>query len=101
MYLIHGTLMRTVLAWMIYGILPQPWQEEVIGQNENGERISEIRDHYLSFWWTTVKGVMFVLWMALLVFISRLWRNYIDRASLTFIKYLEEVMTGERKSGIV
>jgi hypothetical protein len=100
MYLIHATLMRTVLAWVLFGILPQPFQEEVVRSNANGPgRFTDIVVHPLSFAWTVVRGAVFILWMCLLVSVATVWRDRVDRWGIKLARLVEEAATGQEDFG--
>lgn len=90
MYLLHAILMRTVLAWVIYGLLRQPWQEETVEGNE-----IQHQSHPLTFISSILRDVALVLWLGLLLYVSTLWKNWVDFYSISLSKWLEEVMAGK------
>lgn len=95
MYLLHATLMRTVLAWVLYGLLPQPWQAEMQAEAIEGIE-NPYETHPFPFIWSVIWGIVFILWLGLLLCVSTIWRNWIDFYSIILSKWLEEVMAGKR-----
>jgi len=84
-YLIHGTLLRTVLAWMLYGITGQPWEPTT---NEEGEVLLPPwlprRAHGVIFF-----GVLAV-WFAIVYYCAHLWTTYVDSWCGRITKTLED-----------
>jgi len=75
MYLLHSILMRSVLVWVVYGLIPLPPE----GQARQ-----------------TVLVIAFGLWLVLLIYLSVVWRDRLDGASVVFTKWAEEVMLGKK-----
>jgi hypothetical protein len=73
MYLLHSILMRSVLVWVVYGLISLPE-----GQTRR-----------------IVVTVVFGLWMGLLIYLSVLWRDRLDGACVVFTKWAEDVMLGK------
>jgi peptidoglycan/LPS O-acetylase OafA/YrhL len=69
-YLIHGTLIRTVLAWCYYGIVVPPNVTNEKGESVNGPALH--LDSRWRFWF------WLPLWFALLYFTAYLWTKYVD-----------------------
>jgi len=85
MYLIHGFLMRSTLAWIMYGLLPEP--------DGAGSRVnSDV--HRLT--WDVIDSIIFMLWMIPLIYLSKLWRDYVDPMCIKFALVAEEVFLGKR-----
>jgi hypothetical protein len=91
MYLLHAILMRTILAWVIYGLFRQPWQEETVEGNE-----TEHQSHLVTFILSILRDIGIALWMGLLLYVSAVWRNWVDFYSISLSKWLEEVMAGKK-----
>ncbi|MCJ1446580.1 MAG: hypothetical protein MMC23_007085 [Stictis urceolatum] len=72
-YLTHGTILKTVLIWMIYGTSGQPWDEH--RKDEKGENLDPIplpRCGKAGFvFWVPV-------WVVLVYCVAWLWTNYVD-----------------------
>jgi peptidoglycan/LPS O-acetylase OafA/YrhL len=71
-YLLHGTLLRTVLVWMIYGITGQPWAwtTDVAG--------NPVPPEWLPRRAPWVFAVSIPCWLALLYTCASLWTNHVD-----------------------
>jgi len=95
MYLLHATMMRTLLAWVLYGLLPLPLQAEMVERDESNSQIAEISVS-LRFMWSIVEATVFILWMGLLIRVSAIWRNRVDSYSINLAKWLEQVMAGNK-----
>ncbi|KAL5355384.1 acyltransferase family-domain-containing protein [Aspergillus floccosus] len=79
-YLVHGTLLRTVLCWMLYGISGQPWEEIV---DENGNPIYDEDGNRVLPPWLPIRppwvvAISIPAWIALVYFCASLWTNYVD-----------------------
>ncbi|PWY79608.1 hypothetical protein BO70DRAFT_429815 [Aspergillus heteromorphus CBS 117.55] len=88
-YLVHGTLLRTVLCWVLYGtITGEPWEE---GVDENG---APVLPPYLPLMGPWVVGLGMVGWVGLVYGVAVLWTGWVDPAC--------ERLTGwvERKVGV-
>jgi len=77
-YLTHSFLMRSILTWVMFGLLPR--SSEDVGW----------------FAWVIVRSLAFASFFALLTAISTLWRNRIDRVALFVAQWSEEVLLGKR-----
>jgi peptidoglycan/LPS O-acetylase OafA/YrhL len=88
-YLIHGTLLRVPLMWMLYGITGQPWEEKI---GEDGEVIRPEWLHRrtgVGFW------VSIVAWIGLVYVCASLWTRYVDPWCARVTEWLEGKV-GER-----
>jgi hypothetical protein len=66
--------MRTVLVWIIYGIIPQsPWALRML-----------------------LGAIGMVSWLAGVMFLSVLWRDRLDAAAGVFTQWVEEVCLGKK-----
>ena len=97
-YLIHGTLLRTVLAWMLYGITGTPWNPET--NPETGEVIYHWlprRAHGIPFF------LVLAVWFCIVYFLAHFWTTYVDHWCGQITKTLEErvfVAEGEKEDEI-
>jgi hypothetical protein len=96
MYLLHGTLLRTVLVWLLYSVIPPQKIEDVARLDEDGEIVITTLVYPESPVWKILRPVACIAWMALVVFLSILWKNRIDSLSVRVGKTMEEVMAGKR-----
>ncbi|PGH21642.1 hypothetical protein AJ80_03075 [Polytolypa hystricis UAMH7299] len=82
-YLLHNTLMRTVLVWMVYGPASASGQPTV---NEKGEAIDLKRVSGLAF--------VFILpvFYALLYAVGYGWTSFVDPLCAKAVNYLRDVM---------
>lgn len=96
MYLLHGTLIRTVLVWLLYGVIPQQKVESFARLNEDGEIVTIAVIYPESFVWKIARPMAWIGWTALVIFLSVLWKNRIDSLSVRVGKTMEEVMMGKR-----
>ncbi len=94
-YLTHGTLLRTVFVWMLYGISGQPWVET---KNEAGETVPPP--------WLPQRGpvVTFVsigIWTGLVYLVAHLWTTYVDSYAARLTQSLESYVfeEDEKSSG--
>ena len=76
LYLIHGFLMRSLLSWVIFGLIPQ----------------SEER-WFITYVFNTIG---FALWISLVSFLATLWRDRLDVWVIASTQYIEEVMLGKK-----
>ncbi|KAJ6014931.1 hypothetical protein N7540_009522 [Penicillium herquei] len=94
-YLVHGTLLRTVLCWMLYGISGQPWDGEPVDSNgqplldENGE---PLHPHWLPIRGPWVVGISIPAWIALVYLCATLWTSYVDPFCAKMAHKLEKMM---------
>jgi hypothetical protein len=73
-YLIHSFLMRSVLVWVVFGIIPEgPW--------------------ILRYFFMTVA---FSGYFAMVTYFSVLWRDRIDSACAAVTQFIESVMVGKK-----
>jgi peptidoglycan/LPS O-acetylase OafA/YrhL len=78
-YLVHLTLLRTVLVWLIYQLIPSLSQKTA----ESGEISS----------FPVLQAVAFLAWMALLMWVGKIWRDRVDKSCIIFAKWMEQMMT--------
>ena len=92
MYLIHSFMMRSVLVWIIYGLIP-----------DSGGIVRRMSDYGpqeghegKSLFWSMVTVVAIGGWFALLTVLSVLWRDRLDGYFLKFSVWGEEIMLGKK-----
>ena len=92
-YLIHGTMLRVVLCWMLYGISGQPW--------EGGEASTDDQRNWLPLRSPWVVGVSIPVWIGIVYALAAAWTAYVDTfcASLT-AKLERRVFVEEEKAAL-
>ncbi|KAF2757389.1 hypothetical protein EJ05DRAFT_476655 [Pseudovirgaria hyperparasitica] len=97
-YLIHGTLMRTVLMWMIYGVSGQPW--ELMTNQETGE---EYPKDYLHPYGPWVFYFAIPVWIGLVYVCAHMWTEYVDSWCDRVVRKLEDTVheTEEKDGGLL
>lgn len=90
LYLIHSFLMRSVLVWVIYGVIPE--SGGLVRRASELEGVSVEK----SILWTIITAVVMVLWLGLVILLSALWRDRLDGLFVKFSKWAEEVMCGAK-----
>ncbi|KOS45215.1 hypothetical protein ACN38_g3837 [Penicillium nordicum] len=84
-YLIHGTMLRVVLCWMLYGISGQPW--------EGPEPLTDDkRDDWLRIRPPWVVGISIPLWIGLVYLLAALWTVYVDTFCASMTQKLEKAV---------
>lgn len=82
-YLLHGPLLRSVLAWMLYGFKTTPDTLDAEGKPEH---------HYTKFPGMMHLYVCLVMWIPLNYFVAHLWTTYVDpycgRLTEKFVSYV-------------
>jgi len=82
--------MRTILAWIIYGIIPD--STAFVGRLSDYENPVE-----KSRFWTIITALVFPAWFALLVFASVWWTEKVDPYFIKFAQWAESVMVGKQE----
>ncbi|KAJ5628509.1 hypothetical protein N7490_010737 [Penicillium lividum] len=94
-YLVHGTLLRTVLCWMLYGITGQPWEGEPVDGNgqplldENGQ---PLHPHWIPIRPPWVVAISIPAWIVLVYFCATMWTSYVDPFCAKMTHKLEKIM---------
>jgi peptidoglycan/LPS O-acetylase OafA/YrhL len=84
-YLIHGTMLRVVLCWMLYGISGQPWKgPEALTDDQ--------RDDWLPIRAPWVVAVSIPVWIGLVYFLAALWTAYVDTFCASLTQKLERAV---------
>ncbi|KAJ5831953.1 hypothetical protein N7474_000264 [Penicillium riverlandense] len=83
-YLIHGTMLRVVLVWMLYGITGQPWEGPEAGTDDDRDWI-QLRPPW-------VVAISIPIWIALVYALASLWTAYVDPFCARLTQKLEDCM---------
>lgn len=86
-YLIHGTMLRVVLCWMLYGISGQPW--------EGGEAGTDDEREWLPIRPPWVVGVSIPVWIGLVYACAAAWTAYVDPFCAKMTAKLEKAVFEE------
>ncbi|KAK2836930.1 hypothetical protein FQN49_006579 [Arthroderma sp. PD_2] len=82
-YLTHGTLLKTVLTWMVYGnITGEPW---VVTKNEKGEDVF----HYFTRGSPGVFAICIPIWLVIVYTVAHFWTTYVDSFCARITQRLE------------
>lgn len=89
LYLIHGPLVRSLLAWMLFG-----WQEPVAhySQDVNGTLTAAWQQRPVPDGW--VFCIVLPLFLFILLWASHLWSTRVEPRCASITKRIEEVMCG-------
>jgi hypothetical protein len=84
-YLVHGTILRTVAIWIVYGITGEPW--EPAGKNEDGSPREPV--------WLRPRGrphkmVAILVFVALTYTAAWAWMRWVDSACARATQWLEK-----------
>ena len=89
-YLIHGTLIRTVLTWCMYGIhVPAKVQKEVEGKMEWVKGPALKNSGYGAM------AVFIPLWFIMLYYLADLWTKHVDPLCAKWTAWFEKVTLNE------
>lgn len=81
-YLIHGTMLRVVLCWMLYGISGQPW--------EGPEAMTDDQREWLPLRPPWVVAISIPVWIGLVYLLAALWTTYVDSFCASLTQKLEK-----------
>jgi hypothetical protein len=94
-YLVHGTLLRVPLVWMLYGISGQPWEETVDAEgNVKPPPWIHIREPW-------VVGISIPCWLILVYICAAMWTQWVDPFCAKMTQKIEDRFferTGDEKS---
>ena len=100
-YLIHGTLLRTVLAWMLYGITGKPFDPTPVNTLHHDDGTEEIQPEWLH---RKAHGLLFFLvigvWLCVVYLCAQIWTTHVDAWCGRVTKRLEDhvfVADGEKE----
>lgn len=99
-YLVHGTLLRTVLCWMLYGITGQPWDGDIVDGNGNpilDEQGQPLHPHWIPIRAPWVVGISIPAWIVLVYICAMLWTTYVDPFCAKMTQKLEKIMFEEEE----
>jgi len=85
-FLLHNTLLRTVLVWAVYQGIPSLRTPNV---GENDAQSTEIVTNSFA----SLQALAFCLWLVLLILLCKVWRDRVDRSCLIFSQWVEHIMT--------
>jgi hypothetical protein len=97
LYLLHGTFIRLPLAYILFKFLPRFPSLNIIGIVPDWDDIDVIIFHCWAFKCKFVVGVVWTLWLAVLLAFCKLWKEYVDILGVQFSKFAEEVVLGKRE----
>ncbi|KAJ5573814.1 uncharacterized protein N7459_008241 [Penicillium hispanicum] len=83
-YLIHGTMLRVVLCWMLYGISGQPW--------EGGEALTDDERDWLPLRPPGVVAISIPIWIGLVYACAAAWTAYVDSFCASMTAKLERAV---------
>ncbi|KXG49858.1 Acyltransferase 3 [Penicillium griseofulvum] len=86
-YLIHGTMLRVVLCWMLYGISGQPW----VGP----EAATDDQRDWLPIRPPWVVAISIPVWIGLVYLVAALWTAYVDTFCASMTQKLEKAVFAE------
>ncbi|OJJ48491.1 hypothetical protein ASPZODRAFT_14626 [Penicilliopsis zonata CBS 506.65] len=88
-YLVHGTLLRTVLVWMLYGITGQPWEEVTDAEG------TIVPPPYIPIRPAWVVFTCIPVWIVIVYICATLWTGYVDPFCASLTQKLENLVFEE------
>lgn len=85
-YLVHGTLLRVVLVWMLYGITGKPWEETTDADG------NIVPPPYLPLRPPWVVAISMPVWIVIVYICASLWTRYVDPFCARLTQKLENLM---------
>jgi hypothetical protein len=99
LYLLHGTFIRLLLAWLLLKFLPG-FSIDVVQQMMGWEgKDVFVLQCDLSFCKLAV-SVAYLFWLALLLGFCRLWKEHVDVLGVQLSRWAEEIVLGKREVDI-
>jgi peptidoglycan/LPS O-acetylase OafA/YrhL len=89
-YLLHGPLMRTVLAWLVFGLSVPP-----VTQSTDDEGDTFDIQPYIGLPGLPRTVVSIAIFLAVLLFAAHLWTVYVDRWCNGIMKWVDQRVLGE------
>jgi hypothetical protein len=83
-YLVHGTMLRVILVWMLYGITGQPW--------EGGEASTDDEREWLPIRPPWVIAISIPVWIGLVYAVAAAWTAYVDPFCARMTQKLERAV---------
>jgi hypothetical protein len=83
-------MMRSVLATIIYGIIPASGGLATRPPTEGEEPVP------ISLFWTAVTAFVYPTWLAFVLFLSVQWRDRLDGKFVAFSQYVEALLLGKK-----
>jgi hypothetical protein len=90
-YLVHGTMLRVLLVWMLYGISGQPW--------EGGEASTDDDRAWLPLRPPWVVAICIPVWIGLVYAVAAAWTAYVDAFCASLTQELERAVFEEDEKG--
>lgn len=90
-YLVHGTMLRVILVWMLYGISGQPW--------EGGEASTDDDRAWLPLRPPWVVAICIPVWIGLVYAVAAAWTAYVDTFCASLTQKLERMVFEEDEKG--
>lgn len=84
-YLLHGTLLKTLLVWMVWGPSGQPWVET---RNDKGEVIPPA---WLQCGGRLTLAIAIPIWVMIVYAAAYLWTTYVDSLCARITQRLEPI----------
>ncbi len=96
-YLLHGSLVRSLLVWLLWGISPNPPTQNDKGEMVPGPALVIKSPWLIAFWLPPFFVLLYV--------IANFWMQYVDpvcaRWTQSFEKYVSEGSSGEKGNHIL
>jgi len=89
-YLIHSMLLRSILCWVIYGFIPDSGGLVTRPSDYNESPVPE------SLFWKIITVLVFPTWLAMVIYLSTLWRDHLDGYFVKFSQFIEEIIVGKK-----
>ena len=97
LYLLHGPLMRSVLAWLVFG--PMTTTGEWVTPEDETYKSMEVSEYIPLPGWPAFLLILPVFWTFLLLTV-RVWSTKVEPQFAAATKWLEDVALGNKKSGV-
>jgi hypothetical protein len=81
--------MRSVLVWVIYGLIPE--SDGIVARRSDFEGTRPP----ISMFWSLIVIMTFTSWLGLVIYLSTLWRDKLDGWFVWFSGWMEDLMVGK------